>query len=59
MDFLGVRLYIMWKAARLMAISSEKTHRNSSSLGLLGKAYGMTLVAIVGVTAFVSKLRQA
>ena len=49
----------MRKADRLMAVSSEKTHKNRSSLDLLGKAYGMTLVVIVGVTAFVSKLRQA
>ena len=58
-DVLGVRLYIMQKAARLMAISSEKTLRKSLSLGLLEKAYGMTLVVTVDATTFVSKLWQA
>ena len=38
----------MWTAGRQIVICSEITHGNTSSLGLLGKAYCMTLVVIVG-----------
>ena len=38
----------MRMAVRQLAISSKIKHGNSSSLSLLGKAYGMTLVVIVG-----------
>ena len=48
---------IKWTAARQIAISSEiNTWKNTSLLGLLGKAYVMTLVVIVGdYSVFVSK----
>ena len=43
-------------AARQRAISSEINTWNNSSLSLLGKAYGMVLVVIVGdYSTFVSK----
>ena len=38
----------MRMAVRQLAISSKIKPENSSSLGLLGKAYCMTLVVIVG-----------
>ena len=51
---------ITWTAGMQIVTCSEITHENTSLLGLLGKAYCMTLVVIVGAYSVCeqSKLKE-